>query len=584
MYKRLIIAWFVLAVPPTLWLAPQLFGLEAWRGQSDRFAREEDLGVLAGVSLLMALLPLMAMLARRLDWGAGARATPGGGRMATACLAALTLVVAWAGVWIVFVGYALSRDEDMANFGAAILAHGGAWAAIAPEWRAYAHALEPEFVRLSPDAAFWQPDYLPVNSALRALAGWAAPLVGPLLAAASVVMVFAIGRRLWPQRPGLALAAAVLLATSSQVLITAMTPYAMTAHMALNLAWLWLFLRGGRVGHGGAIAVGFLACGLHQLAFHALFAAPFVLQLWLQRRWRLAALYTLAYAAICAFWTDYSPLTLAAQGGAAGVRAGAAGLGGQLAAVIAAHHPPGARSMAENLIRFITWQNPLTAPLAAIGLVGVVKGGEARGTANVMRPLAGGLVLTTLAVSVLMPYQGLGWGYRYWHGLLGPLALIAALGWGRLTGPLVDRDRRADGAVFAAVAAMALLVLAPIRAAQAHTFARPYIAAEAAIRAAPAQIVLIDTYGGWFTADLARNDPTLSNRPLTMRWNNLTPAKLRDLCDRYTIARFDSIDAASFGITSLLTPAETIDLTARRTGMADWTCGPLKTPVSEVRR
>jgi hypothetical protein len=580
MYKRLSIAWFALAVPPTLWLAPQLLGLAPWRGQSDRFAREEDLGVLAGVSLLMALLPLVARLARRLGRGTGF--APRGGRLATACLAGLALITAWAGVSIVFGGYALSRDEDMANFGAVILAHGQAWAAVAPEWRAYAHALEPEFVRLSPGSAFWQPDYLPVNSALRAVAGAAAPLVNPLLAAASVVMVFAIGRRLWPRRPGLALAAAVLLATSSQVLITAMTPYAMTAHMALNLAWLWLFLRGGRLGHGGALAVGFLACGLHQLAFHALFAAPFVLQLWLHRRWRLAALYTVAYAAICLFWTDYAPLSLAAQGGTAGAGAGATGLGGQLAAVIAAHHPPGARSMAENLIRFITWQNPLAAPLAAIGLVAVARGGNE--PTDVMRPLAGGLLLTTLAVSVLMPYQGLGWGYRYWHGLLGSLALLAALGWGRLTEPLPDRDRRAAGAVFAGVAALAFLMLAPIRAVQARAFAAPYAAAAAAIRAAPAQIVLVDTHGGWFTADLARNDPYLTNRPLAMRWNNLTQAELGALCARYALARFDSIDAASFGVTTLLSPAQTRDLERRRAGLTAWTCGPMKTPVSEVRR
>ena len=71
--------------------------------------------------------------------------------------------------------------------------------------------------------------------------------------------------------------AAVLLATSSQFLLTAMTPYSMTAHLALNLAWLWLFLRGGVVGHSLAIAVGALACGLHQLVFHPLFVAPFAL-------------------------------------------------------------------------------------------------------------------------------------------------------------------------------------------------------------------------------------------------------------------------------------------------------------------
>src|SRR5208282_587380 len=122
-----------------------------------------------------------------------------------------------------------------------------------------------------------------------------------------------------------------LLATSSQFLITAMTPYAMTAHLTVNLVWLWLFLRGGRLGHAGAIAVAFLACGLHQLIFHPLFAAPFILQLWLERRYRAALFYTLAYALIGAFWIAYPTIALGLMVGAApaagAVQATAAGAG-----------------------------------------------------------------------------------------------------------------------------------------------------------------------------------------------------------------------------------------------------------------
>jgi hypothetical protein len=46
----------------------------------------------------------------------------------------------------------------------------------------------------------------------------------------------------------------------------------MTAHLTLNLIWLCLFLRNDKIGHGAAIAVGFLASGLHQLIFHPLVA------------------------------------------------------------------------------------------------------------------------------------------------------------------------------------------------------------------------------------------------------------------------------------------------------------------------
>ena len=101
----------------------------------------------------------------------------------------------------------------------------------------------------------------------------------------------------------------------------------MPAYLAFNLAWLWLFLRGGRLGHGAAIAVGFLAAGLHQVLFHPLFVAPFVWQLWLDRRWRLAAVYTLAYAAICGFWIEFPQLELRWLGEAASAGAPTASAG-----------------------------------------------------------------------------------------------------------------------------------------------------------------------------------------------------------------------------------------------------------------
>src|SRR3546814_2509369 len=70
-----------------------------------------------------------------------------------------------------------------------------------------------------------------------------------------------------------------------------MTAYAMTAHFALNMVWLALFLRNDWKGHFGAAVVAFLAIGLHQLQFHPLFAAGFLFWIVLQRRWGLAAFY-----------------------------------------------------------------------------------------------------------------------------------------------------------------------------------------------------------------------------------------------------------------------------------------------------
>jgi len=574
--KHVIFVWLGFAVALGLWVAPTLIGPPLAQ-QTDRFLRDEDIWPLIGLTALFAVYPVVVWpLARRCARWAKWRPSPLGTAIAAAVLTAL---VAGLGVGLVFGGFGHSRDEDMAGFGAAILRHGQTWAPVAAEWRSYVAGLEPEFVRFAAGGGLWQPAYLPVHAALRALAGavGAAAWLNPALAALSVIALFGVARRLWPSRPDLALTSTVLMASSSQFLLTAMTPYAMTAHLAFNLVWLWLHLRGGKAGHTGALVVGFLATGLHQMVFHPLFAAPFVLQLWLDRRWSLAGLYTVVYAGICLFWLQFPALTLAAAGGVASGAAGVAGVGGQVSALIRAQHPPTGVTMAENLIRFVTWQNVLAAPLAVLGLVPAIRAGGAT------RALAVGLALTTAALIVLMPYQGYGWGYRYWHGLLGSIALIGALGWSRITERLAHADQGAAQVLFAGAAMFSILVLAPLRAVQARDLTRPYALAYSAIRRSPAQVVLIDARSAWYINDLVRNDPYLANRPLVMRARSLTKDQIGALCSRYTVAVLDSAQAASFGI-RVLRPWAMAAEPGRwgALGLAP-RCGPNATPVAEIK-
>jgi hypothetical protein len=526
-------AWLALVLIPFLLAAPTLVGWVAVREQSDLFFVKQDAWVLALMTGLLLATPFAARARIGLSLSVSART-------ATLALAVFVLLVSSAGVWLVFGDYALSRDEEMANFGAQILRHGQLWAPVAPGWRDFVAGLEPEFVRFSAGGAFWQPAYLPVNAAMRALAGPAAALVNPALAAGSVLLTAAIARQLWPERRDLALVSALFVAFSGQVLAAAMTPYAMTAHMAFNLAWLWLHLRGGKAGHGAALAVGFLATGLHQLVFHPLFVAPFVLQLWLERRWRLAALYTLAYAAICLFWLELSPVSLALAGGSIGrAAAGVGGLGGQVAALVGASHPPTVRSMAENLLRYVSWQGLLAAPLTAIGAVAAVR------RPGPLRPIVASLVLTTALLFILMPYQGYGWGYRYWHGLIGPLALLATLGWRRLTEGL---DGAAANRILIAAAGVSAIVLLPIRLVQAHDLVAPYAKAWRAVSAARTPLVIIDPTGAWYLDDLVRNDPNLESRPLILRAGGLRRDQLALLCARFPVSVLDAAGASRSGV------------------------------------
>jgi hypothetical protein len=591
MINRIGAAWLGLAALLLLGALPDA-RLTRPRGLPDLFLGAQDLPILIGIVALA-----LAALAARLIPGVGARlgqalealaATPSLAIIrsprrplaAALILAAMCGGVAYAGAWLIMEGYPLSMDEYMATFDSVILGHGAPMAPVAAAWRPYVVALEPQFVFHTVGAGYWVSAYLPVNAALRALVRWVgdANLTSPILAAVSVIAVFAIGRRMWPERPRIALAASLLLATSSQFLFMAMTPYAMTAHLAFNLVWLWLFLRGGRLGHAGALAVGFLACGLHQFVFHPLFVAPFVLQLWLERRWRAAALYTLAYAGICLFWISYGSLVLRALG-TAPPTAGEVGAGhvtSQVVALVSGFDLAGVGRMAKNLIRFVTWQNPLTAPLAVLGTVAAVK---AKGT---VRSLILGVVLTLAAVFVLMPYQGHGWGYRYLHGLLGSTCLLAAWTWGRLSDRLDARVRSASRLVFVGVAAASLLALFPIRAWQANGLLHPYAAADRAIRHTASQIVLVDDRGVWFGMDLVRNDPYLRNRPIVLRLRSLGRSEVSALCARHTASIFDRDDARRFGIRTAPGRRPRLPMGARPDEAGAWMCGDPPAPVRHV--
>lgn len=466
---------------------------------------------------------------------APAKARPPGWR-AAALLSLAVAAICWAGSRIVYDGYALALDEFMARFDARILASGHLLAEIPAAWRPYAAALQPNFIRISPDGAHWASQYLPVNAAFLALAAklGAMSLMTPLWAGIAVVATYGAGRRLWPERPNAAWAAALLLATTPQLLITAMTPYAMSAHLALNMVWLWLVLRGGRLGHGAAAGVAFLATGLHQLIFNPLFAAPFVAEMWLAKRWRPALWHTFAYAAIGLFWAAWPGL--AAQTVASAIpRAGAAAVAAGGAPAVAAHaldllrkfQPIAATGfMIENLARFLSWQSLLAMPLALLAVRPALKQGGAP------RALVMGVILTTLAAFALMPYQGHGWGYRYLHGLMGALCLLAGLSWSRIS---ERADPRARAAVFGAAAAASLIVLFPFLAWRTWATTHPHAAAMRQIRAIPADVLVVQDNTLRIDIMSVRNDPWLTNRPLLMFAENLTAPQVRELCARYRV-------------------------------------------------
>jgi hypothetical protein len=551
-FVRIASIWIMLGLVLAAMSLPVL--VSASSGSPERiFLRTQDLWVLVFGSVLLAVCARARLPefihAARLDklpaW--------------TVPLAAvLVLVVCRIGVSLVFEHFALSLDEFLAEFDAAIFRGGVLMARLPEEWRGYANALQPIFMLEIPRHEYWASGYLPANAYLRAAAAsvhlqdW----LNPALAAVALLSLYGVGRQLWPERPRRALAAVVLLITSAQFLIMSMTAYAMAGHLAFNLVWLWLFLRRKPASDAAALAIGFVACGLHQVIFHPLFAGPFILELWLARSWRRAAVFTVAYAAICLFWLSYWGLIfqwlgVAPESAAAAASAGGQGwLMGRIAPLLAKMDVSNLIFMAASLIRFMTWQNLLLAPLAIVGGVAALR------TSGPFRPLALGIVLTLLLVAALVPTQIHGWGYRYLHGLLGSACLLAIHGWGRLTGALAEPARRRAQAAFVVICLVSGLILIPARAWQTRQFSHPHAVAYASIIAQRTDVVLVDNGTvGFDMGSFVRNDPFLMARPKIMLLTMLTPDQLTDLCSRHSVSVWDARNPAARGLPTFDLPA-----------------------------
>ncbi|MEO6341077.1 MAG: hypothetical protein ABIO39_13630 [Caulobacteraceae bacterium] len=545
--SRLVFSWIGLICGLLLLsLIPATIGRASPFGLTDVFLFEQDLPALvlgAAILLLWRLTPLGERLLHRFP--SRVRTESQTRRLVgiAAMLVALFGLVGWI---TVYARYPLSMDEFLARFDATIFTKGQLVAKVAPEWRGFVPALTPMFRMEVPDDSFWASLYLPINAAFQALFSSAGSpaLANAVWGGVAVVASFGVARRLWPERLDAAFVTAALLATSSQLLITGMTAYAMPAHLALNLVWLWLFLRGGRWGHIGASLVAFAACGLHQVVFHPMFAAPFVLQLWMQRRWSAALFQTLVYAAIGLFWVLYWSLLFHWVNAPPAV---AQGVGGsffvtRVVNLLEQVSIGGVGLMAKNLIRFVTWQNPLMIALAMLAPVAAWRAG------GPIRSLMLGVMLTTLVMTVVLPYQGHGWGYRYLHGLMGSICLLAAFVWIRLTDGQPKAVAQGLWSGLALCSILSLLVLLPLRAYQVHSFIRPYAAAYTAIQNTDADFVVLNPARLFYAEDMTRNDPFLRNRPKIFDLPEMEEGQLAELCARGSVVLFDFQDGRAFGI------------------------------------
>lgn len=464
--------------------------------------------------------------------------------MSALCLVACgTVLLAWLGAGLVFQHYPLSADEWWASTEGATYLGGAPYAPMASAWQGYAAALTPSFVVTSEGQTLWGSMYLPVNGFLQALLPDG--MVSALLAGWSLVMVWVAARKLMPGQNLMAAVCVLFLAGSAQFVITAMTTYAMTAHLAFNLTWLVLVLQHRLWAHVLAVLVGFAATGLHQFVFFPMFAAPVVLAMWLRRDWTSAAMHTGALAFAALVWGNWLALGMGWMG--AGLPTGDTSTWSVGPLDVAKNmllkiSVFDFATVAQNVLRFGTWTHPLLLLLGAFGTLSAWrKGGE-------FRALVIGVVLTFVVVAIISPSQGHGWGYRYLHGLLGSVALVAALGFGTVMELASAAGRRRFWAAFLTATVLAVVLFVPLRMWQAHVFVAPYVAADRAIREADADFVIITDSSHAYSGDLARNDPALTHRPLRFWLAMLSQSQLDRLCASGTVLRFDAVSAERFGL------------------------------------
>ncbi len=484
--------------------------------------------------LALTAVQLAALLwFARLATSGTATAAPGLRGWQMAVMIAVAAAVTRAGSAVVLEQFAMSRDEQLADFAAGYFQQGLLARAIPTGWAPLAEPLMPLWADGLRDQGWWLSPYLPVNSALRALAGLAGDcwLAGPALLALGAACTVGVARRWWPDQRAGATVALLMMLTSAQVLVNAMSPFSMTAHLALNAAWLWCFTRGGRW-HALAMAIGIAATGLHQVQFHLIFASGFVALLLRERRWRLAGGYLLTLACALAFWkVGYPRLVQHVLEAHPAAAPGPAVLGDWMMALLGRLRE---WQPLNSLLRFAVWQNALMLPLAWVGARGAIDA-DGRPTPVWAMRISCALGLATTV------YQGQGFGYRYLHVLMPLFCLLAARGWLRW------QERGVGARVLWASVAVALGVTALGGAWMSHRMLHPYAAAYRMAKTAPADVVLVDARGVAFAQDLVRVDDTLS-RPLLLDLAVMNGPSIIDLCRHRRVMILDERQLRPLGL------------------------------------
>ena len=500
-----------------IWLDARWIGFpqpSQWYNAFDvLFAKNEPAGLAVVVVFTLATIIWLKRGAPAISLPRLAR--PG---LTVGLIAVATLAICSFGQHFVCHSYPLSADENMADFQAKIFLHGQLRQEVPLFWGPMVRLIIPMHASYFPATHSWASGYLPVYGAIRALfmAARLQWMTNAVFAAISLLALAALTRKLWPNQSDKTILATALLAASPQFLIMAMTSYAMPAHLALNLVWLWLYCDPEKRRFWLTPVLGVAALGLHQPFFHALFAAPFLFRLLLDRRWKAVVWFASVYSAGvagCYFWWSHFLFS--------SVKGGDSSPFG-----IHILTPLNQAIYFSFLLGWLALPIPL---LVSLGLRGI------RQQSAFLQDAALGCALSFGFYVFVKDNQVHGWGDRYFHGAIGCLILVAIAGWDSLCRWI---GQRAAATFVAGGVAASLLVQFPLRCFQAENFVRPFAHADEVFHKADADLLVFDPRLAFFSADLRRNDPFLRQRPIILTSLTIRPNEAAALARTFPRTRF----------------------------------------------
>jgi hypothetical protein len=307
-----------------------------------------------------------------------------------------------------------------------------------------------------------------------------------------------------------------------------MSNYSMTAHMFLNLLWLFCYIQPNPRWFVAVPLIGALAMGLHQPHCHVLFVAPFLFRLLLEKKWQKVLYAGFVYSAALIFWLYWIGLTRSNESNQQTVAC--FGFPGILQFII----------QLINLCIFTNWMPFVTLPLLFIALRNF------KAADPVTRDLFYGLGLTIVFYFFFLLDQGHGWGYRYLNPVLGNVLLLSSLGLVKSSEKTALWSRMTLCAIL-----IAFFIQLPIRCFEVRQFVQKFALPYQKISKLDADFVIIDSSNIWYGNELVRNDPYFQNRPLLLLNQHLSEENLKQLnSQQFKIEMLQYDDLIKLGLPS----------------------------------